>query len=59
MRLDPGVLHVWRAHLDDLEWIGDSALSAVTLAKQKRRREISTAEPSVTALEAAPLMRPL
>jgi 4'-phosphopantetheinyl transferase len=28
MRLDPGVLHVWRADLDDLEWIGDNALSA-------------------------------
>lgn len=27
MRLDPGVLHVWRADLDDLEWIGDNALS--------------------------------
>lgn len=27
MRLDPGVLHVWRADLDDLEWIGDRALS--------------------------------
>ncbi len=27
MRLDPGVLHVWRADLDDLEWIGHNALS--------------------------------
>jgi 4'-phosphopantetheinyl transferase len=27
MRLDPGVLHIWRADLDDLEWIGDNALS--------------------------------
>jgi 4'-phosphopantetheinyl transferase len=27
MRLDPGVLHVWRADLDDLGWIGHNALS--------------------------------
>jgi 4'-phosphopantetheinyl transferase len=33
MDLDPGVLHVWQADLDDLEWIGHAALS-----KQERER---------------------
>jgi 4'-phosphopantetheinyl transferase len=28
VRLDPGALHVWRADLDEIGWIGDGALSA-------------------------------